>query len=318
MPEWFKKAGKSREDIVYKQKKRIMSVYRNMFFEVRNIFGSSVARQGSLLPRVIRKVYFQTLERTIGDAVEDSVSEIGPIVRSNMKTVSSAVIDDNKELLQDVGFDEHYLEMFEESRDEREEKIISMITSGKFYDKKWTLDGFIKQERDKIMADVRKIISVCVENDMEIGEVYNSLENYFNPDREKRSKFFVMFPGVKRKISYDSIRTGNTMVGHAYEETFVNVTMFNPFIEGYRWITSGSDRVCPVCIDRESTDKFGLGVGIFPKDQLPLDHPNGMCTFDPVYIMSDGEIIREIDAWMNGTGNMKNQIENWVESFSKK
>lgn len=317
MPEWFKKGGKAREDVVYKQKNRIMIIYRSMFFEIKNIFGSSSIRQG-FLPKVIRKVYFQTLVRTVGDAVDNFVSEIGPVIRSNMKIVSSAVIDDNKEFMRDVGFEENYLEMFEESREEREEKIISMIVSGKLYDKKWTLDGFLKQERDKIMADVRKIISICLENEMEIDEIYSSLENYFNPDREKRAKFFAMFPGVKRKIFYDSIRTGNTMVGHAYEETFVNVTMPNPFIEGYRWLTSGSDRVCPVCIDRENTDKFGLGVGIFPKDQLPLDHPNGMCTFDPVYIMDDGGIIREIDAWMDGIGNMKNQIDNWVESFSKK
>lgn len=318
MPEWFKKGGKVREDVVYKQKKRIMIIYRSMFFEVKNIFGSSVIRQGFFLPKVIRKVYFQTLERMIGDAVDGFVSEIGPVIRSNMKTVSSAVIDDNKEFMRDVGFKENYLEMFEESREEREEKIISMIVSGKLYDKKWTLDGFLKQERDKIMADVRKIISICLENEMELDEIYSSLENYFNPDWEKRPKFFTTFPGVKRKVFYDSIRTGNTMVGHAYEETFVNVTMFNPFIEGYRWVTSGSDRVCPVCIDRESTDKFGLGVGIFPKDQLPLDHPNGMCTFDPVYIMDDGGIIREIDAWMGGIGNMNNQINEWVESFSKR
>lgn len=318
MAGWFKKSGEYREYIVRKQKKQIMSMYRTMFFEVRNIFGSSRAWMGSLTPKVVRRVYSQSIEREVEEVVDRIVFKIEPVIKSNMKEVSNAVIDDNEAFLQDVGFKDGYLERFEGNREERVEKIVSMVVSGKLYDKKWTLSGFAIKERDKIMSDVKKIISRCLEEEMEFSEIFNILENYFNPDREKRKKFFAMFPGIKHQIAYDFIRTGNTMVSHSYEETFVNVTMLNPFIEGYRWVTSGSDRVCPVCIDRESTDKFGLGVGIFPKDQLPLDHPNGMCTFDPVYIMEDGEIVREIVLWMNGGSSMKGKIDKWVKSFSEK
>lgn len=318
MPEWFKSSGKRREQIVYNQKKRIMMLYRNMFFEVRNIFGSTTLRKNTLVPNAAKKVYSKSIERSVGDVVNRSLSEIEPLIKENMKKVSESVVDDNKEFLRDVGFDDEILDAIEDEKEDRTKEIVSLVVSGKLYDKNWTLSGFVKQERDKIMSDVHKIVSKCLDEDMTMEEIFYNLELYFNPDREKKSKFFAMFPGIKRKIFYDSVRAGNTMVGHSYEKTFVDVTINNPFIEAYRWITSGSDRVCAVCIDRENTDKFGLGIGIFPKDKLPLDHPNGMCTFDPVYVMETGEIIREVDLWKIGAGSMKGSIDRWIKSFSKK
>lgn len=318
MPYWFENSKQRRESIVNKQKKQIAMIYRALFLDVRNIIGISKVKQKYLISNVIKNVYFNSMERSIRDAVLNSVSQIEPLIKENMRVMSGVVMDDNKSMLRDIGFERDDVEDFDAEREEKIKRIVFMIISGELYDKKWTLSGFTKKEIDGIMKDVHKIISKCLDEDMEMEEIGEYLELYFNPDREKKKKFFQLFPGVRKKIDYNTKRTGNTLVGHAYEETFVNVTMNNPFIEAYRWITSGSDKVCPVCIDRESTDKFGLGVGIFPKDQLPLDHPNGMCTFDPVYVMPAGDIVREVDLWKRGgSGSMNDRISKWVKSFKK-
>ena len=119
------------------------------------------------------------------------------------------------------------------------------------------------------------------------------------------------------KIDYNAQRLARTMISHAYEESFVAVTKNNPFIEAYQWITSGSDRVCEICIDRESSDHYGLGPGIYPKDALPLDHPNGMCTFDVVITMTDEEISDAIADWYLGEGDpeMNKRIDDYVEEM---
>ena len=317
MPSWFKECGRKREDVSFRQRKQIKMLYRGLFLNVKNVLKTGVVFSSPVVPKSVKTVYFGMLERSIGNEVNMFVSQIKPIITSNMKEVSNAVIQDNLDFMSDVGFESEILDAAEEEKEDRINKIIAMVVSGKLYDKPWTLDGFVLSEQRKIKSDLHKIILRCLDEGMSMDEIYSNIEIYFNPDKEKRSNFVIMFPGVKRKIYYDSTRTGTTMVSHSYEETFINVTMENPFIEAYRWITSGTDKVCPVCIDRESTDKFGLGVGIFPKDKLPLDHPNGMCTFDPLYVMSDGEIIREVNLWKAGQGTRYYEINKWIKSFSK-
>lgn len=313
MPTWFENAGKQRESIVYTQKRQILMMYRALHKEVKNVLEKSKLPDSFKTSGYLKKVFIASIENNLEGPVDGVVSQVDPVTKQNMKEAAIAVMEDDKEFLREIGIDDELIEDVHDLDEETIEEIISMISSGQLYDKKWSLSDFSKREKEKIMSDVQKIVKKCVEEEMNFSEIKKYLDMYFNPDKQKDSNFFKLFTGVKGKIYYDVMRTMTTLVGHSYEETFVNTTIDNPFIEGYRWITSGSDRVCPVCIDRESTDKFGLGIGIFPKDKLPLDHPNGMCTFDPVYIMPTGEIIREIDLWKQGKGSMKDKINKWLK-----
>lgn len=313
MPTCFENSGKQRESIVHTQKKQILMMYRALHKEVKNVLEKSKLPDSFKTSGYLKKVFIASIENNLEGPVDGVISQVDSVTKQNMKDAAIAVMEDDKEFLREIGIDDELIEDVHDLDEETIEEIISMISSGQLYDKKWSLSDFSKREKEKIMSDIQKIVKKCVEEEMNFSEIKKYLDIYFNPDKQKDSNFFKLFPGVKGKIYYDVMRTMTTLVGHSYEETFVNTTIDNPFIEGYRWITSGSDRVCPVCIDRESTDKFGLGVGIFPKDKLPLDHPNGMCTFDPVYIMPTGEIVREIDLWKQGKGSMKDKINKWLK-----
>ena len=77
----------------------------------------------------------------------------------------------------------------------------------------------------------------------------------------------------KKQVDYNAQRLARTLVQHAYQQSIVEVTLNNPFITSYMWISNGS-RACEKCIEMDGN--------IYEKDQLPLDHPNGMCIIEMV------------------------------------
>lgn len=107
-----------------------------------------------------------------------------------------------------------------------------------------------------------------------------------------------------------------TLISHAYQQSFENVNRNDPFVVGYRWLTSNfHGRVCEICRARAETDQFGLGVGVFPKDQLPLDHPNGMCTFEAVIPDSMTDIARKIGQWYQAPTGTYPDIDRYALDF---
>ena len=65
--------------------------------------------------------------------------------------------------------------------------------------------------------------------------------------------------------------------------------------------------MCPICNERalEGHGVYGSnGIeipGVFPKDDLPLDHPNGMCTFAVYMDVSFEEANERLSSWSNGS-----------------
>ena len=67
-------------------------------------------------------------------------------------------------------------------------------------------------------------------------------------------------------------------------------------------------------------NKFGLGPGIYPKDNVPLDHPNGQCFLTIVQNKSSAQVANDIANWYNGTGDqqMNAQIDKFAQSLGYK
>ena len=82
----------------------------------------------------------------------------------------------------------------------------------------------------------------------------------------------------------------------------------DPFVVGYRWITSNfHGRVCEICRNREGR--------IFKKDELPLDHPNGMCTFEAVIPDSMESIADKIGMWYQAPIGTYPEIDAYALDF---
>ena len=81
----------------------------------------------------------------------------------------------------------------------------------------------------------------------------------------------------------------------------------NPYVEHVRWLSSNSSRACELCNSRNNQ--------LYKINDVPLDHPNGLCTTIPEITKSFDEIGVELKAWVDGETNTK--LDKWFKKYGK-
>lgn len=94
-----------------------------------------------------------------------------------------------------------------------------------------------------------------------------------------------------KDIVYESFRLARTTINHAHQETQKEAARKSPFCSQMQWHSAMDERSCQVCIDRH--------LQIYDIDDVPLDHPNGMCYMTQVTPPFE-EMIEDIDNWKLG------------------
>lgn len=241
--------------------------------------------------------------RQMADSIKDEYRKLGndlnDTIEENMVNVSKVVVEESANFAKNLGFNigSSYYSMPTE--------IVNRITTGKIYEKSWSLSKQIWQQSNKINRDINTIIAKGITLNKTTYEIAKELERYVNPNARKDWEWSKVYPGTNRKIDYNAQRLARTLVAHAYEQSIINTTRNNPFVKGIRWLTSNSHRICPICLDRDGK--------IYEPDELPLDHPNGMCTFEAV-IEDDMETIsNRIADWYNGKEDF--DLDNYANSL---
>ena len=164
--------------------------------------------------------------------------------------------------------------------------------SGRIYQNFAGLSERLWDYRRKYDQDIQFIINRGIIQQKPAFDLAKDLERYLNPSAQKPWNWGIVYPGVNRVVDYSAQRLARTSVTHAYQLSFQRATQDNPFVEAYQWHSSNNGRVCDLC--REMNGK------IFPKDRLPLDHPNGMCVVTAVISKSYEEIGEELGDWAAG------------------
>lgn len=305
----FVYAQGERIKIVSKQEKQIKSLYLDVLKEIRKDINRTIGKETNYA--VVKRMQLNALKDELIMYITEADKQTQGIVESNMGNMVLSVIENNNSFIHNMGFKNITTNpIFKQN-------VVERIISGKLYGNQWSLSTAVWGDNALKRAEINSIVAKGILKNKSLYDVAKDLERYVNPNARKDFKWSNLYPGSRKKIDYNAQRLARTMISHAYEESFVALTKDNPFIEAYQWITSGGDRVCPLCIDRETLDQFGLGPGIFPKDSLPLDHPNGMCTFDIVVTMSDEEIQNAIDDWYmdEGDAEMNRRIDDYINSL---
>lgn len=88
---------------------------------------------------------------------------------------------------------------------------------------------------------------------------------------------------LARKARYHAIVIARTEAQIAFRDGHVEKAKESPYVVGIKWNLSGShSRPCK-CEVYATQNRYGLGPGVFPPDQLPeRPHPNCMCYFTDV------------------------------------
>ena len=312
MPNYFAKAEGKRITIANAQSRQIAKMYKEVIKEINERVKFLQGRDN--ISSVLRTQYLQELKEEISKNLEVIDKELYKTIQTNMENVSQSVVKDNQELLKSFGYSD---ELSSTAFMYVPKDVVNEIMSGKLYEGKWTLSKAIWKDNALQNKDLETIVAKGIAENKSSYDIAKELEKYVNPSAKKDWDWNKVYPGVRKKIDYNAQRLARTMISHAYEESFVMTTKSNPFIEAYKWLPSYSDRMCEVCQERGEKDNYGLGPGIYPKDQLPLDHPNGMCTFSTVINKDNEQIADDLSNWVlnQGDSNLNKELDNFASDL---
>lgn len=255
----------------------------------------------------MRLMYLRNLAAQIQDRLEGVNREIRTLVEDDMLDVSKTVVNDNERLLLKMGFKS---DIARGAYSYVPADAVAEISSGKLYEGRWSLSQAIWDNMALEKKDIEHIVARGLAANKTTFEIAKDLERYVDPAAKKSWDWSKVYPGSKKKIDYNAQRLARTMISHAYQESFVRVTRYNPFVTKYRWMISNSDRVCPICLERNGN--------LYDKDKLPLDHPNGMCTFEAVIEDSLPDIADNLAEWVRAPNGTFPSIDKFVDDIRKR
>lgn len=266
------------------QAKQIRKLYKDLYKELQNKI-----KLLNLSDTVTSNSELYLLKRLLKDIEKEYVNLNGNIqnlIKQNMEEVSKKVVEESAKYATSLGFviGNGYYNLPTE--------IVNRVALGKLYEEGWSLSKIIWKQGRKISKDINSIIAKGIAKNESSYEIAKNLEKYVNPSSVKPWDWSKVYPGTNKKIDYNAQRLARTMVSHAYEQSIIVTTKDNPFVKGIRWLTSNSHRTCEICVSRDNK--------IYKPEELPLDHPNGMCTFEPVIEDDMVEISNRIADWANG------------------
>lgn len=291
----FKRAEQLRLELTAQQQKEIQDLYQSV--------ADDIADRLSVPKRVpsdaLRQWYLRDLQKQVNAALEGVGKTTESTIRSNTEKVAKGVVDCNADWLKSVGMPVGSAFSWVPT------DIVTSVATGQIYEGPWSLSGAIWADVQTQQRDIQTIIARGIAENKSAFDIAKDLEKYVDPSAVKPWDWSKVYPGVRRVIDYSAQRLARTMVSHAYQQAFVRTTQKNPFVTKYKWEASNSDRVCELCQERDGK--------LFSKDDLPLDHPNGMCTYTAVIEDSMDQIADRLADWANGAED--SELEAWAKDM---
>ena len=289
-------AEQERVQLTQKQQKHIEQIYKGV--------AKDIDKRLKNIPDVpsaaLQKYYLENLKKQVLEELDKASADLKDMIEGNMKSVTESVLNSTLDFAQKVGFSVEGL--YSHVPDE----IVKAVASGQLYDGDWTLSKALWKDHMKTQYDVNTVVAKGIAENKSAYDIAKDLEKYVNPAATKEWDWGKVYPGTNKKVDYNAQRLARTMVSHAYQQAFVRSTIKNPFVTKYRWDASNSARVCPICAERDGQ--------LYDKNDLPLDHPNGMCTFEAVIPDSMEDIADRVADWAYGADD--SELDTWAEDLT--
>ena len=235
-------------------------------------------------------------------------SDIYSVINKNLKKVIDVYGDIDLRYMTDITSNEYILNSIEKYSDDNKKDVVNTILKGLIYADLLSLKKRCTKSINRTLNLLKKKVNNLSNksDDITISEIITDTENIINPKVKDK------------KILYDANRLARTTLIHSVREIIKENAKDNIFNIGIKWELSPDhwDRMpdgdeCDVYAEN---DMYGLGIGIFPVDEVPFQHINCLCSLYPV--MLDYNIIAErIENWINGASD--NELEDWIKQNEK-
>lgn len=285
----------ARVQITAEQQKKIAKLYKSVYKDFQKQM-KDLSPDGTVSEQ-IRLMQLKEHVKQLKKAYEKLAPKIQGTVENNMTDTAQAMVDAQKDWLAKVG-----LSGIKAAYSYVPEKVVEMVATGQLYDGTWSLSGAIWSDINKKQSEIDSIVAQGIAANKSSYDLAKDLEKYVNPNARKDWKWSKVYPGTAKVIDYNAQRLARTMVSHAYQQSFEMTCKPNPFVTSYRWLSSGGERMCDICEERDGK--------IYDKDSLPLDHPQGMCTFEAVIEDNMQEVANRLADWAKGGDDP--ELDSWA------
>ena len=167
------------------------------------------------------------------------------------------------------------------------EEVVRELLNGDMYKDNQGLNKRIWRFQREHEQKIDYIIQKGLIEKKSTFELAKDLEMYVNPKAKKTFEWKKVYPNAGNKtIDFNAYRLASTSITHAYQMATIRAAQANPFSEGVKWHSVLSQRTCQLCKDRHGK--------VFKAEDVPLDHPLGLCTTYSVITKSLKEISEEL------------------------
>ena len=296
----FKDAEAAKAAIMASQQKEIAKLYEDWADEIGE--RAKYYSHKSTASAPVSERYYKELQKQLRLTSQEVSNEIYKKIKSNIYTVADAVVSDNVKWLESFGFSSEGLNA---AFSYVPHEIVQNLVTGQIYDSGWSLSSRIWGDNEQTLKDVYQVMARGLAENKPIYQIAKDLEDYVRPSAQLPWNLR-MADGVKiykKQVDYNAQRLARTLVQHGYQQSFIATTQKNPFITEYIWRSNGS-RVCELCMSRDGKH--------YKKDELPMDHPNGMCTMEPVVV---DDMVDQLADWFNSPDGTYPEIDTFVKEF---
>ena len=294
--------------------------------QLRNKPRELTKKQQQQIIQVYKKAYMDTINRGIKNAYGDSKAvknltaaysqqiydELLKVVMKYNSKVATDLADINKQMMQLLMGDgyKQIKDQVDKLVDIVNADTVEQVIQGKLYEKRKGLDKTLWSCTDKSGVKIEDAVASCMAEGMGAAEMAENLKEFAmgghhtwsrNKIREKLGS------GYARKYSggldYESLRLARTTITHQAQIETINTRKVNPYMGGVKWHSNHeAGRTCDLCNSRDGH------IFIVDKEDIPLDHPNGACWLEPVWMINGKEatpeeIAKDMKAWANGEKN---------------
>ena len=291
----MKDAELARDAITKEQTQHISQLYKEWAKEIgeqAKYYSQKTTASSSFSER-----YMIELRKQMNQNSKLVANEIYSSTKGSLLQVSDAVVRSNVDWMKSIGFGGGSAALSYIPND-----TVTRLVTGQIYDSGWSLSKAIWSDNQKTLQDIYTIMAKGTAEQLSVYEIAKQLESYVDPSKALAWNY-ARGDGVhiyKKQVDYNAQRLVRTLAQHAYQQSMVSAAANNPFMQAFVWHSNGP-AVCPLCADMNGQ--------VFKKNDVPFDHPNGMCTLEPVI---DPDMESKLAAWVKDEGDFP-EIDKFAE-----
>ena len=300
--ELCKEAQKKKLKLMKKQEKQIKEIYNDMYLNVSK-------KLKKVNPNTLHKRYLEELKKELEKEIKVSNNQVKKIIKKNIEKSSELANNVQLDFFMSIN-DKYNLNMgdtFSSMFSKIPKEAMNEILFGKAYKDRKGLSERIWLDTKKFNKDIDYVVAEGIANKKSTYDIAKDLEKYVNPKASKEWEWSKVYPNANKVVDYNVQRLARTSIQHAFQQAQKRSCKKNPYVEHIRWLSSNSSRTCELCNSRNNQ--------LYKINDVPLDHPNGLCTTIPEISKSLDEIGKELRLWIDGEANTK--LDKWFKKYGK-